>query len=97
MIIYKYKLPVAPGVTKMAVPGTSNLMGTVQLQYQQPVIWLIHDENDEEKMVVNIHTYMTGQVIDPETNHDVFLGTAQLDKGDFVLHYFMEVPKDDTL
>jgi hypothetical protein len=86
MKIYKYELPSVHGV---------NHIKTGQIQYTMhvdvvngiPFMWCVVDETKE--VITVVRTYFTGDN-PPDMDSMIRIGTALLEHGQFVLHYYRE-------
>jgi hypothetical protein len=85
--IYKYTLQTT-GLQEIEVPVNSRIL-CVQVQYNQPNIWILVDLNEIEKETLNIIIKGTGFEIDSGTNLH-YIGTYQLESGNFVGHVFQQ-------
>lgn len=81
--VYKYALQIAPGVRKFAIQGEI-LPLSLQIQKDTPTLWAEVKRGDFR--TVNIESVMTGQM----APHGKYIGTALLERGDFVLHYYLQ-------
>ncbi len=82
--IYKYNVTLED-TFELKLPKGAQVL-SVQEQYGDPVMWAVIDtEAPKEKRTFRL--VGTGHPIDPELNL-AFIGTFQLDHGDFVGHLF---------
>lgn len=110
MLIYKEQLPIdtiIPEFCELPFSTVKELKEhvlKVDVQYENPVMWYQAD-NDSDGTIGEKHKYLivgigTGHPhIDDESrkllNMDSYIGTASLDGGSLILHYFA-IPKTDA-
>lgn len=82
--IYKYQFPIHDQVS-IAMPIDAEIL-SVQVQRGQPCIWALVDPYARQTSR-EILLFGTGQPID---GHEIgrFVGTFQIDGGDFIFHLF---------
>lgn len=92
-VIYKY--PISVGVTKIPVAGGAPLC--VQVQKDQPCVWVELDADGEPNADLWLTVVVTGmRVLDRESEAE-YLGTFQLHDGEFVGHvYFRLAPLSEA-
>jgi len=83
--ILKYKLTVQCSQETIRIPGYAGYLG-VEVQNNIAVLYVKSDTSflDKEVTIVPV---LTGQEVDITA---AYLGTAMLDEGRFVVHYFMQ-------
>lgn len=84
-LIFKYQLPVQPGVISIPVMGSNAKCLSVALQFGEPVLWAEVEQAYSEQHTIKLDAVMTGQ--EPPENGR-YIGTALYDQGRFVLHYY---------
>lgn len=82
--IYKYQLPLGDTVT-IEMPREAQALA-VQVQSGSPYIWALVDP-DAPKELRQFKVFGTGHMI-PQEDPLHYLGTFQLDDGNFVFHVF---------
>lgn len=81
--VWKFELPTVSCVQEIRLPGGSEVL-RIDVQRGKPVLWaLVEPERPLRSYFVE--AVMTGQ---PRQKDWGYLGTALLEGGDFVLHYF---------
>jgi hypothetical protein len=88
--IYKYQLEVKTNQTVKMHEGAQIL--SVQVQRGVPCVWAVVDP-DQPEASYGFETYGAGHPVPPDTEHVVrdFVGTYQLNDGEFVGHVFVRV------
>lgn len=88
-VIHKYELNMHPGVQTIHFTHDADVM-SVQVQRGRPVLYVFIDLDDECAETKTIRSVMTGTELDIDDlwSHN-YIGTAMLDGGYFVLHYFL--------
>jgi len=84
LTIWKYQLPITPGVHEIEAPAANTPLA-VQIQDGLPCLWAIVDD-DEDKIPYKIVIAETGKPLPPDTGH--YIGTYQLPSGQTVHHLF---------
>lgn len=89
MTIWKFPLSIAPGSQSIMMPAGSAVL-CVQVQHEVPWIWV---EVDPEARLIRrrFRVYGTGHPIDEEGLG--YVGTFQVEGGEFVFHLFTD-PKE---
>ena len=83
MTIWKYELKLEP-VQVLDVPRYANLL-CLQMQHGKPCLWFVVTPGNEKELR-QFQTYGTGTE-SPEIGM-VYIGTYQIDEGQFVFHVF---------
>lgn len=87
--IWKFELSYTEARQTLRIPKDHAMLG-LQVQNERPVVWAIVDSRSPETEVV-VHCFVTGgEAPAPGTPELVYMGTAQLRGGAFVVHYFGE-------
>ncbi len=86
MKIYKYELPKQKGVFRVAMERIQYTMH-VQSVNNTPLMWAAVDEKEIHSHV--IHVLYTGDDV-PDMESVLRIGTAVMNNGMFVLHYYRE-------
>jgi len=87
MKIYKYELPTDKGVFRVAMERIQYIMH-VQSVNNAPFMWAAVDENEIHYHL--IHVLYTGDDV-ADMDRMLKIGTAVMNNGMFVLHYYMDV------
>lgn len=83
--VLKYTLPTSYGWHDIEMPSNAESIG-VHVQDNKPVVYVVGDLNDMK----TIRVYCAGTGMDiPTTDITAVLGSAVLDGGEFVTHYFI--------
>jgi len=86
--IWKYPLEVSHNILK--IPKGGKIL-SVQSQYGRPCLWVLVDPKAEKENVV-IKTFGTGHPLSNEETTDIeFIGTYQLNGGNFIGHVFQVI------
>jgi polyribonucleotide nucleotidyltransferase len=83
--IYKYDLQTT-GLQEIEVPINSRIL-CVQVQYNQPKIWILVDLDEKQRETINIVIKGTGHKINDVAGLN-YIGSYQLESGNFVGHVF---------
>lgn len=89
--IYKYPLLIQD-CQSLQLPANAEIL-TVQLQDNTPCIWALVDNNLPLSDVI-IRMFPTGAYIDDSLNLK-YCGTIQLMKGNMVIHFFIEIERNE--
>lgn len=88
--VFKYELPGAGGRRTFDVPvGTTALC--VQLQGSMPVLYCEVPTGKLRQVALAVTAVMTGSAVPEDAG--AYVGTALLDGGGFVLHYYAAMPE----
>lgn len=82
-LILKYELTIQETIR---IPGYAGFL-CIEVQNNIPVMYVRSDEGLFPEKEVTIVPVLTGQEVDINA---AYLGTAMLDEGRFVVHYFMQ-------
>lgn len=85
LIIFKYTFEVDPEV-EIEMPKGAHIL-TVQVQHGYPTIWAIVDP-EQPKEIRHLRLFGTGHPLDIDPAASRYIGTFQLDMGNFVGHLF---------
>lgn len=84
--IFKYALKM--GITELNMPLGSEVL-TVQTQNNKPMLWaLVDDDPMTRSCRARIGLFATGSALPVGIDGGDYIGTVQLDGGEFVLHAF---------
>lgn len=84
--IWKFSLPTAPMSYYLEIPKGAQLL-SVRVQFGRPYVWAVVDpeaESESRKVISVMTGSSTGQL-------GPYIGSALLDAGGFVLHYFEDL------
>lgn len=85
MRIHKFILPDKPGSCEICTNSDTLTPLSVQLQFGEPMLWASVEPKADAWIELEVVAVMTGQ---KAPNDATYIGTALLEHGAFVLHYF---------
>jgi hypothetical protein len=93
--IWKFPIQRMEREQKIEVPKGSKIL-TMQLQHNEPCVWVMVDPDVKEKEALKIMTFATGNRIDKERPAFlIYIGTYQLYGGSLVFHVFEDLEKGE--
>lgn len=84
--IYKYTLQ-PKGIQLLDLPKGAKIL-SCNVQQEDVVIWALVDLEETEIGIVEVTAFPTGQIVDPDRDMGVFLGTVLLNADRIVFHLF---------
>jgi len=89
-VLVIHKFAVTPGPFKLTLPKRARVL-TVQMQYDQPQMWALLDQNDF-KVERSFAIVPTGAGVDATYDDLAYVGTFQMQGGALVWHLFEARP-----